>query len=108
MPAPSKNINPAMHIDKQLPGECALSWIIRRNVRGRREHLGLSMTDMAQAIEVSVPHMAHLETGRNISVKSGGKQGKLIEFNNRKLERAAEALSCDANELLIRYKFFKP
>ena len=89
-------------IEKKLPGESDLVWIVRRNIRERRKKLELTQAQLAAALEISVPHLAHIESGRNIS------ENKLVECSLTRLEDFARALSCDNTDLVTRFRFFSP
>lgn len=97
-----KSLPKTQAIEKPLPGESDLAWIVRRNVRGRRTKLEITQTQLAAALGISVPHLSHIESGRNIS------DNKLVDLNLSRLGEMARALSCDPVDLVTRFRFFSP
>lgn len=115
MPKPPRDINNNRNPEDPVPGECELNWVVRRNVDGRYRAIGLTQTQLADAMKIALPSMNFLLKGRSRSTDTSAKtaagrqiKGKIIEFNVRKIERAAKVLGCSAVDLVTPYRFFPP
>lgn len=102
MPFVKRKLPASAPVENQLPGESDLAWVVRRNLRARRQEAGLTQAQLSRAMKISKVHLTHLETGRNIS------ENKLVESNLGVIQRAAKVLGCTPVDLVTPYRFFSP
>lgn len=102
MPISRVPLSAAYAAERRLPGETELCWIVRLNVRRRREALGLSQRDVAASMGISSVHLCHLERGRNVS------GNKIVEISLARLAAFARVLGCEPSELMTKNRFAPP